>query len=83
MLHEDKSKSDQDSDTTRGKDEALALKRAHLLKKNLQLSIVVTSLIFIFVMIRTNDIGTSLLVSFAIFLSSLMWVVIYWRSPNR
>lgn len=53
-------------------------------KKNLlQISLPLTAVTFILLIIRTKDLETSLIVSAALFLSSLMWVLIYYRNPDR
>jgi hypothetical protein len=63
------------------------VKNKYLLKRVLRreiiLSAVTTCVSFILLLVLTKDIDATLIVTIAIFLSSLMWVFIYYRNPER
>jgi hypothetical protein len=52
-------------------------------RKNLVQAVITAVVTFVLVLIRTADVSTSLIIAVAIFLSYMMWVIIYYRNPDR
>ena len=59
------------------------MERKGVVRKNIIQALVTACVTFVLLIIRTADISTALLIAFAVFLSYMMWVVIYYRNPNR